>query len=131
MYKFTPGGSSRPCRLLWLCLAWSCVGLGAIGALLPLVPTTPFVLLAAWAAPKGSPRLAGWLRNHATFGPSLRAWQQEKAVATKAKLAACVMMAASWFILCGSGTAGLVLAVIGALFICVGGFLVSRPAPTR
>lgn len=131
MYKFTSGRGSGPCRLLWLCLAWSCIGLGAVGALLPLLPTTPFVLLGAWAAAKGSPRLANSLHNHATFGPSLRAWQQEKAVATKAKVVACVMMAASWFTLWFSGSAGVVLAITGALFICVSGFLISRPAPTH
>lgn len=124
-----PKTSLTTIRLCWLCLAWIGIGLGAMGVLLPLLPTTPFLLAAAWAAPKGSPRLSRWLYQHATFGPLLLAWQQQKAVPIKAKVVACVMMLMSWITLWFCGSADLVLIVSGTLFLGVGGFLLSRPLP--
>ena len=59
---------------------------------LPGLPTTPFVLLAAWAAARGSPRLHAWLRAHRVFGPTLVAWQAHGAVPRRAKRAAIVAM---------------------------------------
>lgn len=120
----------RVLRLLWLGLAWGCVALGFIGAFLPLLPTTPFLLVAAWAASKGAPGLGRWLHSHPRFGPLLRAWQQQRAVPTRAKIAACAMLAGSWLTLFMAGMAPLVLAMLGALFIVVGTFLLSRPTPT-
>lgn len=116
-------------RLLWLGVAWICVALATLGAVLPLLPTTPFLLVAAWAAPKGSPRLAVWLHSHPRFGPPLRAWQQQRAVSQRAKTVAGIMMAASWLTLWLIGSATLVLVLTGTLFLTVGAFLLSRPIP--
>lgn len=116
-------------KLSWLCLAWTCIGLGAIGAFLPLLPTTPFILVAAWAAPKGSPRLATWLHSHPTFGPLLNAWHHQRAVPLRAKVIAGVMMTASWATLWLTDSAPFVLIATGALFLVVGAFLFSRPTP--
>ena len=82
----TPGKLSR---LVYRCLALACIGLGAIGAVLPLLPTTPFLLVAAWAAPKGSPRLAAWLWEHPYLSPPLVAWRDQRAVPRRAKWLAC------------------------------------------
>ena len=114
-------------RLPYLCLAYACVGLGAIGIVLPLLPTTPFLLVAAWAAPKGSARLDHWLHNHRHFGPILHAWQQHRAVPRRAKWLAGILMLISWVVLLLSDTHPLVPVMSGLLFLAVGIFLATRP----
>lgn len=81
-------------RWLWWLLAYLCLGLGLIGVVLPGLPTVPFVLLAAYAAARGSERLHGWLHRHRHFGPLIRDWQARGAVAPRAKRLAVVMMGA-------------------------------------
>ncbi|UYO01504.1 MAG: YbaN family protein [Devosia sp.] len=62
--------------------------LGIIGAFLPLMPTTIFLILAAGCFTRSSPKLENWLLNHARFGPTLRNWRQHGAIAPRAKLLA-------------------------------------------
>lgn len=78
-----PGGALR--RALWWLLAWTALLLGLLGVVLPGLPTTPFVLVAAYAAARGSPRLAVWLREHRQFGPLIRDWQSHGAVNRRSK----------------------------------------------
>ena len=77
------------------------VGLGIAGAFLPLLPTTPFVLLAAWCFYKSSPKAHAWLQQQPLLGPALRDWQQRRAIKKKTKVLALSMMALSimfiWF----------------------------------
>ena len=117
-------------RLPWVCLAWTSLGLGAVGAFLPLLPTTPFLLLAAWAAPKGSPRLAKWIHQHPRFGPVLQAWYDERAVPLRAKLVAWVLLVTSWISLWVMEVKPVVLVVTAVLFSAVALFLLSRPLPS-
>lgn len=80
-------------KLLYLCLAYVCIGLAFIGVLVPGLPTTEFVLLAAWAAGKSSVRLQQWLHNHKWFGPPLSDWHNGRVVALKYKIiSACSML---------------------------------------
>lgn len=71
-------------RIAWSGLAYGCIGLGAAGLVVPLLPTTPFLLVAAWAASKGSPRLARWLHHHPRLGPTLQAWREQRAATRQA-----------------------------------------------
>ena len=80
-------------RVLWLVLAYVALALGVVGIFVPGLPTTPFVLLAAFAAARGSRRLHEKLLAHRVFGPMIRDWQAEGAVTRKAKRAATAMMA--------------------------------------
>ena len=66
--------------------------LGGIGVVLPLLPTTPFVLLAAACFAKSSPRLHGWLLHSELFGPMLRDWERNKCVSPRVKGLALLMM---------------------------------------
>ncbi|WP_249937050.1 YbaN family protein [Roseateles sp. DAIF2] len=82
-------------RLLWLLAGFASLLLGVIGIFLPLLPTTPFVLLAAFCFSKGSARCEAWLLNHPRLGPMIRDWRATRAVPLRAKQIASVMMAAS------------------------------------
>ncbi|WP_262880198.1 YbaN family protein [Pseudomonas paralcaligenes] len=91
----SPTPRSRPVRLLYALLAYTSLGVGLVGLVLPGLPTTEFVLLAAWAASRSSPRLSRWLENHRLFGPILANWRNGKAVARRAKVAASLSMLAA------------------------------------
>lgn len=82
-------------RALYKLLALLSLGLGVLGIFLPVLPTTPFILLAAWAATRGSPRLLAWLESHPAFGQMLRDWRRGGVVSRKAKWSASVVMASS------------------------------------
>lgn len=81
--------------LFWRCLVVIFITLGFIGALLPGLPTTVFLILAAWSASKGWPSMDAWLLNHPKYGHTLRAWREEGTVPRKAKWIASVMMLVS------------------------------------
>lgn len=79
--------------LLWRALALVALLLAVIGTFLPVMPTVPFVLLAAWAGGKGWPRLETWLLNHAAFGSHIRDWRAHGAVSRRAKwFATCALL---------------------------------------
>lgn len=82
-------------RWLYLVLAFVSLALGVVGAFLPILPTVPFILLAAWFAARSSPRLLAWLENHAHFGRHIRDWRNGGVVSRKAKWAATATMSAS------------------------------------
>ena len=90
---------SRP---LWLAAGWGSLVLGAIGIVLPLLPTVPFVILAAFCFSKGSRKLEKWMLEHPRLGPIVRDWREHHAVPRAAKILATVMMAGSctmaWFL---------------------------------
>lgn len=82
-------------RGLYLILALLFLLLGIVGLLLPVLPTTPFILLSAWAAARGSPRLLAWLENHTAFGPMIRDWRRGGVVSRRAKWVATSFMGVS------------------------------------
>jgi uncharacterized membrane protein YbaN (DUF454 family) len=79
----------------WRLLACISLLLGLIGVVLPGLPTVPFLLVSAWSAGKGWPRLELWLLAHPSFGPPLKRWREHGAVPRKAKYLATVMMSLS------------------------------------
>lgn len=82
-------------RRLWLAGGALALLLGIAGIALPLLPTTPFVLLAAFCFARGSARWERWLLGHRHFGPMVHGWRERRAVPLAAKSLAIVMMAAS------------------------------------
>jgi uncharacterized membrane protein YbaN (DUF454 family) len=85
--------------LLWRTIALSCVVVGLVGVAVPGLPTVPLMLVAAWAAGRGWPRLEQWLLDHAQFGPPIRRWRERGIVARKVKWIASIAMLASSAIL--------------------------------
>ena len=118
-------------RACWLAVGLLALGAGIAGIVLPLVPTTGFLLLAAFAFARSSPRLHGWLLAHPRLGPPIHDWQAHRCIRPRAKALAVAAMAASvlgaW--LAGLGAAP--LAAQAAILALVAGFLLSRPSRPR
>jgi hypothetical protein len=72
-------------RPLWIALGAASLVTGLVGAVLPLLPTTPFLLLAAYSFARGSPSLHAWLIEHPRLGPVIEDWQRYGAIALRAK----------------------------------------------
>ncbi len=85
----------RLARPLWLLGGAVSLALGIVGIVTPLLPTVPFVLLAAFCFGKGSARWEAWLLAHPRFGPWVADWRATRSVPRRAKWAATLMMAAS------------------------------------
>lgn len=89
--------NSRFTRFKWLYfgLGWGFFGLGLLGAFLPLLPTTVFMILALWAFARSSPRFHDWLYAHPVFGPPLQRWHRHGVIPTSAKVLALAVMSVS------------------------------------
>lgn len=98
------------------------LALGFLGAIVPVLPTTIFLILAAWCLGRSSPRLEAWLLDHPRFGPGLRRWRAHGAVPRRAKWMVCVGMTLGcslFFIGAQPGALGagaVVLFMIGSAF---------------
>jgi uncharacterized membrane protein YbaN (DUF454 family) len=120
--------SHRPVRLLLLGLGFVFVGIGIAGLILPGLPGAPFLLLAAWAFSRSSKRFHDWLIYHPWLGGPIRAWIQYRAVPKKAKIAAVLVMAASFgALLWVHGPESFLPWVGGGCMTLVAIWLVTRP----
>lgn len=117
-------------RYAWFLLGWIAVVLGAVGVALPVLPTTPFIILAAFAFGKSSPRLQIWLENNQTFGPIIAEWRANGAIAPRYKAMAIAMMLAAFSASITIGIALLVLIIQGACMLAAAIFILSRPDGT-
>nr|WP_314481341.1 YbaN family protein [uncultured Pseudomonas sp.] len=88
----TQPARSKVARLLYGILAYASLGVGLIAIVIPGLPTTEFILLAAWAATRSSPRLSAWLESHRLFGPLLYNWRNGKVIQRRAKVSATLSM---------------------------------------
>jgi uncharacterized membrane protein YbaN (DUF454 family) len=79
---------------LYVAGGWICLGLAVIGAVLPLLPTTPFLLLASWCFYRGSPRIHAWLHRSRAFGPLLDDWEHYHGIRRGVKRRAFIMVVA-------------------------------------
>ena len=120
-----------PQRHLWTALGALALGLGVIGIVAPLLPTTPFLILAAFLFSRGSHRLHTWLVNHRHFGRSIRNWREHRAISTQGKLSAVIAIALVFALSLVLDVRGWALVVQGVILGGVALYLVTRPEPPR
>jgi uncharacterized membrane protein YbaN (DUF454 family) len=118
-------------RVFWLLAGLMSVAIGAVGVVLPLLPTTPFLLIAAFAFARSSARLNNWLREHRSFGPLIDNWHRDGSIDRKVKRIAIIVLlmtpvitwlfgAPLWIIVCQ-------IVVLSAAAV----FVLTRPLPSE
>ncbi|MEZ5862607.1 MAG: YbaN family protein [Geminicoccaceae bacterium] len=118
-------------RALWLLSGLVCVAVAVVGIFLPLVPTTPLLLLAAFCFARSSERLLRWLHEHPRFGPALVDWAEHRAIARRAKVMAALAMAAAVGLALGLGAPAWLVLVQVAVLLPVAAFIATRPEGPR
>lgn len=104
--------------------------LGVIGAFLPVMPTTIFLILAAWFFGRSSPRLEAWMLDHPRFGPALRQWREQGAVPERAKVMAVFGIMSGYVLFWFASRPSPGIAVMVAVFMAGAAvYVVSRPEP--
>ena len=116
-------------RLLWLLAGILAVVIGGIGVVLPLLPTTPFLLIAAFAFARSSVTLTLWLHEHPKFGPLIDNWQQYGSIDQKSKNMAMIVIVSTPVITWFFGAPWWALASQVAVLACSATFILTRPLP--
>ncbi|MBD2747797.1 YbaN family protein [Microvirga sp. BT688] len=116
-------------RQLYLCLGYLSLGLGVIGIFLPVLPTTPFVLLAVWFFARSNPALAERLYSHPRFGYLLTTWRDQKAIPRRAKITALSMLAVSYGIILWLAESNVLLVILAIIMGSVALYIATRPQP--
>lgn len=117
-------------RSLWAILGLLSVAVGLAGIVLPLVPTTPMMILAAACFAKSSPRLHDWLWHHPVFGPAIQDWRRHGSIPKKAKAFAVAAMAMAFGLSLMLGVAPLVLGVQAVVLSVMALWILTRPSGT-
>ncbi len=115
-------------RYFWSAVGFLGVALAVIGTVTPIVPTVPFLIMAAYGFARSSPRFHAKLMNHRLFGPQIRQWQDHQAIDRRVKIFSIASMAGglcvSYFLL-----APKYWLIQVAVLTLVSIFIVTRPAP--
>jgi len=113
-------------RTTYLLIGHASIAVAFVGIFVPLLPTTPFVLLAAVCYSRGSERFHTWLHEHRRFGPMIHSWREHRAIGLRSKIVATLMVAASitWSVMRLEPPWNIVALLIGAAVLT---FLLSRP----
>ena len=82
-------------RATYVLIGHTSLAIGFVGIFVPLLPTTPFVLLAAVCYSRGSERFNTWLHGHPRFGPMIHSWREHRAIGARSKVAATLMIVLS------------------------------------
>jgi hypothetical protein len=124
-----------PVRVVFAALGTAFVLLGTLGLFLPVLPTTPFLLLAAACYARSSRRVFNWLLGHPRFGPLIREWREHRSMPYRAKRTALLLIAASFAMSIGFFVPGwpakLAMAAGGLVLMAWIARIPSRDAPGR
>ena len=118
-------------RFIWLLVGLTAVAIGAVGVVLPLVPTTPFLLVAAFAFARSSERMNSWLREHQVFGPLINNWHRDGSIDRNTKRTAIIVIVATpvitWLLDVPPWVVACQIVVLSAAAI----FILTRPSPAE
>jgi uncharacterized membrane protein YbaN (DUF454 family) len=115
---------SRP---FWLVVGAASLVLAVAGAILPLLPATPFLLLAGFAFARSSPRLHRWLVTHRAFGPAIENWRRYRGIGRRAKVAAMIAIVLTFLLSLALGLPGWLLSIQAVTLTAVSIFILTRP----
>lgn len=116
-------------RLILIAIGAVSLVLAVLGAVLPLLPTTPFVLLSGLCFSKSSPRLNEMLTRNSVFGPELENWRNHGAISARAKSIAVASLAATLLVSALMQVSVSVLMIQSSALLLVAVFILSRPLP--
>ena len=129
MSDIGPGTRGPLRRAAWVTLGVTSLVLGLIGIVVPLLPTTPFILLSAFAFERSSDRLHNWLMAHPRFGPSIASWRRYGTISRRAKKLALIAMLAVLLLSVVLAAPIYVIVVQALVLSAVGVFILTRPLP--
>jgi uncharacterized membrane protein YbaN (DUF454 family) len=110
-------------------LGWLFFGIGAVGVVVPGLPTTTFMILALWAFSKSSKRFHDWLYEHPLFGPPLQNWVQHRVISVRVKVIALLTMAGTLlYLVFGAEVSGWVIALTGSLMAFGAYYILEKPS---
>jgi uncharacterized membrane protein YbaN (DUF454 family) len=118
-------------RLTLILIGLLSIVLGALGIFVPLLPTTPFLLLAAFAFANSSERMHQWLLDHNIFGPLIDDWRQYRAISRRAKIVSILSMVAIILISALMSAPTYVVVIQALVLSATATFVLSRPLPPR
>ncbi len=113
---------------IYFAIGWLATGLGVIGAFLPVMPTTPFLIVAVWAFSRSSPRLKNWLYHHPHYGEAIRNWFEHGAVGVRVKIFAIITMSLSIPLVYVLTNNLLIASIQACILVLAAAFLISRPS---
>jgi uncharacterized membrane protein YbaN (DUF454 family) len=114
-------------KIIYFIIAWLSFVLGVIGIFLPILPTTPFLILSAFLFSKSSPRFHAWLMSLPFAGPAVRDWQENRIIRMRAKIFCASMILGSLAFIWWSPKILMVVKVLVTVILgSVGGFVVTR-----
>ena len=116
-------------KFLWLLAGLTSVAIGAVGLVVPLLPTTPFLLVSAFAFARSSERLSRWLREHRSFGPLIDNWHRDGSIDRNVKRIAIVFILITPVVTWLFGVPLWVIACQVAVLSAAAIFILTRPSP--
>lgn len=119
----------RPLRIIYYIIGLLMIVLAIIGAILPIMPTVPFLLVASWCFARSSPRFHNWLHNHKVFGPPIKRWEEQGVISPFVKILAVGGMSAGFcsFLLIAKPVLWLAICV-AIVLILISVYILTRPS---